>query len=510
VKICDRSGKEVWDSGRVEGKSGRNSIAWGGLRRVDFQTDIYYNIGIERKENKESGKGRQTVKYKETINESRDGYDLRYTEEGKPVLYSEIKTGDISLPIAKAEEKLKGVEGDVVETRIDDIQIKYSSIKPQSLLSGNYTVEVRVKDPESKEVKSPLNATVTIDLEKSFLIIVDDNDIKGISERNEFYPKEISSSSVKRFSEVVVPFRITADANVTVQIVSRKGGIEREINMGRILSGNAEARWDGMNKDAGFVPEGQYEMKILATDTTVLKNQKTIEYSLPVYVRKIPRVLAVKYRGTDEFYAFNLEKDYRFISPIISTRDVFDRLTNELGPDEAKEGEISIDFEFSEPVVLSFAVMSEDRMNKTQKVFRKDEWADLKYSDEKNVYAWSWNGEKIDKNKMAPLYEKYGIAHDDTSAEFIEPGLYQLWLFALPKGRENGKILYGFMNELCGKKERTCEEMQKFIEDNVADKKIIFDKNTIKGLGILTEVGVRMEGVVHKGMGEFLNFIKRK
>ncbi len=514
IKVSDTGGEEVWYSGINGGNAGKNSIVWGGLKKVKFNTNIYYKIKIKKKD-KQDEKATEIIKHeKKTITEEMNGKDLKYKmgkNEGYPIIYSSVKSGETPITLKELKEKTEGIEGDIIETEIDRVEVLYTSVKTESLFSGKYTIEVNVKDPETKEVGAPKITTVTIDLEKPFGINVKKKEIRGVNANQEFFPKNISVSMANRFAEVVIPFKITKDANVKVQILSVKGGIEKKTDMGRVLAGPAEVRWDGTDQYGKHVSPGKYKIKILATDTVLVKKPKTIVYGYDIFVRETPQVLSAEYDGTNVFYAFDMEQDYLFPSPVISSDDVFNRLEVDLDRDKVdKEGRVIIDFIFSGRVAVNCVVVGEKNFSGTREIIQKKEWSEVMYSDENNAYRWSWNGRKHDRDKADPFLYKYGINEIEEREKYARAGLYQVWLFAVSKGRKNEAVLGKTIDELASKKQITNSDLQKFIEGNIADKNMVFVKKELKGMGVFTEMSLHIEGAINKGIVEFIEHIDKK
>ncbi len=513
VKIFDAGGEEVWNSGINKGIAGKNYIVWGGLKKVSFKTNVHYKIKVRKKD--KNGKTTEIIRHeKKIITEEMEGKNLKYKKgrnEGYPIIYSMAKLDEVSIPLAELRKKMEGVDGDIIEAEVGKVEILYTTVKPESLFSGKYTVEVNVKDSETREVSAPKTTTVTIDLEKPFGIDIDRKQIKGVNKKGEFFPKDISSSMNERFAEVIIPFRITKDANVKVRVISVKGGIEKEINLGRVLAGLSAARWDGMNQNDEPVSPGRYKIKILATDTVLVKKPKTIAYEYDIYVKKAPRVESTEYIGTNVFYAFDMEQDYLFPSPIISSKDIFDTLVMDLDKDKIdKEGRVTIDFKFSETVAIGCVVVGEENAMGTREIVQKKEWSGIVYSDKENMYSWSWNGRKFSRDENNTFLYKYGINEYEEDEKYVQSGLYQIWLFAVSRSKENETMLKNVIGELAKKRRVSDDKLQEFLENNIADKNIIFTKKELKGLGVFTEIGLHIEGAINKGIAEFIGYISKK
>jgi len=511
LRVYNSAGKEVWYSGINEGIPGENSIVWGGLKKVKFKTNVYYNIKVAKKDiaDKNAGNKIETVKYKKTINEEMDGKDLKYTLQGNPVVYSMAKAGESIVSLDEIGSEVEVADGNIIYVDTDRVEIIFVSIKPESLPSGEYSIEVSARDPVTKEISASRAISVLIDLERPFRIIVNEEQIRGVNKKADFFPKDISATGDKKYADIVIPFELTKDANVKINILSRKGGIEKEIDMGRVLGGISEARWNGMNQYNRLVPPGDYRIKILATETLLSKKPKTIEYYYDVHIKNIPKVVAGVFKGTNIFYAFDTGKDYLFSKPVISSEDIFNNLVGSLNKNKAdKEGVVTIDFEFSEPVTINCVVLGEDESNGKRAIIQKKEWLDIAYTDENNYYRWSWDGKKSTGKEDNPLLYKYGIEYEESEI-YIQPGLYQVWIFAVSKDSGRDSELKEITAELANKKWMNNEELQAFLEKNIADKDMVFEKKEIKGMGVLTEIGLHIEGVINKGIGEFINYLTR-
>jgi len=84
-----------------------------------------------------------------------------------------------------------------------------------------------------------------------------------------------------------------------------------------------------------------------------------------------------------------------------------------------------------------------------------------------------------------------------------------VWLFAAPVGPGNEAILKKLVSELLVKKQVSVEELQDFLNKNLSDKNVILKRMQLKGLGVFTEIAIRLDNAINKGLGEFLNFLTR-
>lgn len=334
VTIQDASGMDVWQynfawEDQDDRMKATKTFTWGGARL--FQMGVKYQLErIERVGDKETGfidtPLAMTYPEKSGPDTVGSGDDLvlriaipldeaKYTKDGLDTK-AIIQQLSESRKLYRVGDKMPfdGYSWDVVR-----VVLKRLDRTTFSLPNGDYTVRIRVKDPETNQVSAELGTAVKILSKVAFNLCVsqkgsrdnaDADDvvvnnllkqyqtnwcdrkqrlirlvIRGGSLKTDlqhdvdvFDPHTLQWRSVKKVDNYIsykddklrIGFRVTKDANISAQLRSSKGGVIRKLGdfKGHLTTDidRAFVEWDGLDDRGKVLDSGYYLLDIVATD----------------------------------------------------------------------------------------------------------------------------------------------------------------------------------------------------------------------------------------------------
>ena len=332
VKVLDSAGKTVKTiMSNKTVKGGKQSITWDGKNsKKQLVKDGAYKLSFETVSlTKVKGK---TVKSNITVDTGING-----TLNKVPATFK-VTGNNKQLATFVAKEKLYmtvsilNSKGSKVKTLVSNklynpssVQLSWNGTDSKNAFApeGNYVFQFELKDLMGNKKTMKSNTFKLEDHRKNFI------SGKGA--------KDITSHA-----NVKIPYTLTKASKVTINVLKGNTVIKTILADQSRNPGSYEFEWNGTNSSGGYVADGVYTYKIIATDK--YKNDATYSANLNVerQVITIEYPKQVQNKSADN-YGTEIEVFYKLSDPATVTIEIYDRynaLVKTISKNDKREGGI--------------------------------------------------------------------------------------------------------------------------------------------------------------------------